>query len=402
MPVPTLHRACLSRVLLLALLVCIQASNGLAQAATQEWQARAVLKHPDLRVPNSALNQQFVAAVAARRQSNPGFFTDPRWPLLLADELAPPPAVASPPPIPSPDPVSSPSVASAPLTAEYDAGTLPAGLGLTSAKFRWWSPAETQVVGVLVLLEGRGGDSRPMVKQAEWQALAARTHFALMGAHLVNPPDDLYTFQGDPNGQISDLLDKAAKTLLDKTGQKLKDPPLAFWGHSAGGNITQQYMSRHANRVAGAVLMRATGGPGGLAPGKDEVPTLICVGGKDKPDWVKAALANYEAGHTTRATWTLALNASEGHEVGRTQALAVTYLLAAIERRLPSAHSTGSNLDPGPAGPLKRLDKQAGWLGDPNTFEVAEYSKYPGKKQDAVWLLDETTARAWQTYQRPL
>lgn len=378
------------------------------QSSAQEWQAQAVQRHPALGVRGSALNQQFIAAVTERRRTNPTFFADPRWPLLLADELDRKPAVPAPPQPLSPEP-TAPTAAPPPAatpppaasTAEYDAGPPPKAAGLVSAKFRWWSPAAMPVRGVIVLLAGRGGDSRGMVGQKEWQALATQTHFGLMGAQLVNPPDNLYQFQGDEGGVISDLLDKAVNTLLAQSSQKLKDPPLALWGHSAGGNLAQQYMSRHANRVAGAVLMRATAGPGGMAPGKDDVPTLLCVGGKDKPDWVKAAMDNYEKGHKMRADWSLALNPREGHEIGKTQPLALAYLYAAIGSRLPPAPAASVFASESTSGnTLLRLNKQAGWLGDPTTYEVAEYDKFTGKKQDAVWLPDETSAKAWQAYLR--
>lgn len=390
----------LSGIVASALPSFVPAASG--QAPTPDWQAQAVRKYPELGVRGSSFNQQFVAAVTERRRNNPAFFSDPRWPILLADELARKPAVATPSkeaaPMPTP-PMATPSLL--PTTTDYDAGAPPKAAGLVSAKFHWWSPPAMPVRGVLVLLAGRGGDSRAMADQKQWQALATQTHFCLVGAQFVNPPDNPYQFQEDQGGVISDLLNKAIAALLTQAGQKLKDPPLAFWGHSAGGNITQQLMSRHANRVAGAVLMRATGGPGALAPGKDDVPTLICVGGKDKPEWVKDALANYDKGHKVRADWTLAINPQEGHEVDKTQELATAYLLAAINARLPPM-STASVFAGDNSLPtvLLRLNKQAGWLGDPGTYEVAPYDKFTGKKPDAVWLPDEPSAKAWQAYLR--
>ena len=207
---------------------------GRSQSPAQDWQAQAIQKYPELGVRGSALNRQFIAAVAARRGANPAFFADPHWPLLLADELAGKPAAASPSPAqaaapaPTPTPAAAATPLPAALTADYDAGTLPKAAGLVSAKFRWWSPPAVPVRGVLVLLAGRGGDSRGMVGQKEWQTLAAQTHFGLVGAQLVNPPDNPYQFQEDDGGVISDLLTKAVNALLTQASQKLKDPPLAF------------------------------------------------------------------------------------------------------------------------------------------------------------------------------
>jgi pimeloyl-ACP methyl ester carboxylesterase len=420
-PDPFMHRPAHGCAILLILFCLVSCSWPCrAQTPAQEWQARAVQKYPELAIGGSALNQRFVAAVLERRKADPGFFDNPRWPMTLADQLAGgqtsavPPAVSAAPPI-SPSPPQAavqPAVAMpkpqdpaagelAAQTVEYDAGMMPKALGLESAKFRWWAPANTQVRGVIVLLAGRGGDSRGLVVDPAWQALAARSQFGLMGSCLVNPKDDLYTFQTDPGGAISDLLNKSVNALLAQAGQKVKDPPLAFWGHSAGGNITQQYLSRHADRAVGAVLVRATGGPGGLASGKEDVPIMIFVGGKDKPDWVASSLAAYETGHRVQADWTLALNPREGHEEGKTRSLAIAHLAAAISLRLPATPSSSIfSSDPIAAAKPVRLNKQNGWLGDPATYDVAPSSEYKGKRQEAIWLLDEATAKAWQAYLR--
>ncbi len=378
------------------------------QTTVAEWQAVAVRKYPELSVAGSPFNQKFVQAVTARRGTNPAYFADPRWPLALADELASARAVAPAPlpvaasPVPSaPAPVPVRSTTPAPPPAEYDAGPPPKITGLEAARFRWWAPAQTQVRGVLVLLAGRGSDGRGMTGDRHWQELATKAGFGLLGCDLVNPKDDLYSFQGDPGGSVSDLLNKSIDAVLTQVGQKIKDPPLAFWGHSAGGNVTQQYLSRHANRAVGAVLMRATDGPGGLAPGKDEVPVLICVGQKDKPDWVAAALASYQRGRSVRANWTLALNPREGHEIGKTQPLALAYLAAVINLRLPAPAGASSSFSSDEeSARITRLNKQTGWLGDPQTYEIAAAENFSGKRQDAVWLPDETSAKAWQEYLR--
>lgn len=288
-------------------------------------------------------------------------------------------------------PGQSPTVA--PSFAEYDAGAAPQ-IGLQAAKFRWWAPANVKVRGVLVLLPGRGGDGRGMAGNPTWQALATKIQFGIVACFLQNPQDNPFQYQGDPNGAISALIDKSVNAILAQNKVPLKDPPLVFWGHSAGGNVTQNYCSRHPDRVVAAVLARCPGGPGGLAPGKDNVPTLILVGKKDKPEWVSESLANYEKGHAVHATWTLALNPNEGHEVGNTQALASAHIAAAVAARLPVPMFASESVKP------KRLARESGWLGDSATYEIASYPSFSGKKTSATWLLDETTAKAWQTYLR--
>jgi len=60
-----------------------------AQTTTKEWQDKATRKYPDLGVQGSELNKRFVKAYTERQKSNPRFFSNPDWPMTLADELAP-------------------------------------------------------------------------------------------------------------------------------------------------------------------------------------------------------------------------------------------------------------------------------------------------------------------------
>jgi len=388
----------------LILAFCITCS---AQTTLQEWQVIAVRKYPDLGVNGSAFNKRFVEAYTERHKTDPAFFTNPQWPLLLANELAAQPGqAASPQEQPTPPAAqSTPSPATVSATpppgkpaanphSEYEAVSIPKTAGLEAARFRWWAPADIQVRGVLMLISGRGGDGRGMADDPKWQALATQLQFGIMGCMFQNPKDDTGTYQGDPNGVVSDILNKALDVELTQNGQTIKNPPLVFWGHSAGGNVTQQYLGRHANRVLAAVLVRATDGPGNLAQGKGDVPVMIFVGKKDKPEWVAASLANYEKGHAARAAWTLALNPNEGHEIGKTQPVAFAHIAAAVALRLPPKTFSTEAAKP------KQIDKEAGWLGDTETLEIAEYNQFKGKKKDATWLLNESVAKAWQEYLR--
>lgn len=61
-----------------------------AQTPAPNWQTKAIEKYPELTVQDSPLNKRFVEQVTERRKSNPAFFKDTKWPLILADELAQP------------------------------------------------------------------------------------------------------------------------------------------------------------------------------------------------------------------------------------------------------------------------------------------------------------------------
>ena len=96
-----------------------QPLSASAQTTTQEWQAKAVQKYPDLGVQGSPLNKRFLEEYNSRRKTAPEFFNTPQWPLALADELAapaipktpplPPPPTPPTPPTPPPEPVAPPA-----------------------------------------------------------------------------------------------------------------------------------------------------------------------------------------------------------------------------------------------------------------------------------------------------
>jgi hypothetical protein len=98
--------------LLALLLASLLSIAAFAQTTDKDWQAKAVQKYPDLGVQGSDFNQRFVAEYNKRRQTTPSFFTNPQWPLLLADELAaplttPPAKLTTPASAPPLEPVAS-------------------------------------------------------------------------------------------------------------------------------------------------------------------------------------------------------------------------------------------------------------------------------------------------------
>lgn len=74
-------------IALLATIAMLHAAPPSPQAVAQ-WQKTAVQKYPALTQAGSALNQRFLAIVAAKRTSEPAFFDQPDWPLRAADAAA--------------------------------------------------------------------------------------------------------------------------------------------------------------------------------------------------------------------------------------------------------------------------------------------------------------------------
>jgi hypothetical protein len=157
-------------------------------------------------------------------------------------------------------------------------------------------------------------------------------------------------------------------------------------------------------------------GPGPENPaGKDDIPMLFVIGGKDKPEWITSSLPNIEAGQKRHAPWTLALQKNEAHDSAPGLPLVRAFLKASIEQRFTAPKTTAASTSifkttPRPMGgasktapatvKLEKVDQKQGWLGDPDTYEVAPAAAYKGNKAKAQWLPDEATAKAWQDYMR--
>ncbi len=393
----------------------------MAQMTQAQWQAKAVAEFPDLAQRDSEFNKKFIELHQQRKAQNPAFFSDPAWPYQLAREVAQTvtpaaaqptevaqPTEATPPPegeAAAPAPVAgfsqpSPGGASAqeaPVEnpTEWEETQLPEAWGLEHASFRWWAPEGVNPVrGVLLGFPGRGGDGRGFATNPAWQALAQELGFAIVAGFLKNKPETPGNYQHDPGGGISNLINKAVTTLAKQNGQNLENPPLLFWGSSAGANVSQCYAAAYPNRVLGAVLMRCPNGSGRFKQGKQNVPLMIFVGGKDRPEWVKTSKEHYRKGLENKAVWTWALHPNEGHEVGNTWELSATYLRGIANLRLP--RGTFASETP----KMTRATRQEGWLGDPITYEIGEAKSYSGKKSEATWFPDEATATLWQSYLR--
>ncbi len=287
---------------------------------------------------------------------------------------------------------------------------------INTVAFRGWIPDTTKpLAGTLVLIPGRHGDGRGMADDPRWQKLATELDFAILACQFTD--GEPFPYQSDAHGEVAKCLNKAVEHLSELSGKaELMKAPLAFWGVSAGSNVSSRYCVFFPERVAAFASSTGTCGPGGEISAKNlEIPMFFAIGGTDKPDWVTGSVANVERG-SGKAPWTLAFHKTAGHGTGKSLDVIVPFLLATVKQRLgtaaPSTGTTsifkselpsiGSSSRPatGTQKALKKLNLQSGWLGNPETYDVSPYAAYKGSKTKAVWLPDEPTALAWQTYLR--
>lgn len=263
---------------------------------------------------------------------------------------------------------------------------------LEVVRFRGWiPPGDEPIRGTLILIPGRHGDGRGLAMNADWQRFADETRFALMGCQFAQGEPGLY--QTDKTGEVSKAIDEALEKFSELSGKEvLAKGPLLFWGSSAGSNVSERYCAVNPDRVVAFGSSKGTRGPGADLPrGKDDIPMFFAVGSKDKAEWVESAIENIEAGVKKKAPWVLALHPTEGHSVGASLDAIRPFLKAAIELRLPTSATSSK---------LQKVSTRDGWLGDPETYDIAPASSFKGKRSKAIWLPNEESALAWQTYLR--
>jgi len=201
-------------------------------------------------------------------------------------------------------------------------------------------------------------------------------------------------YQDDKNFSTCRSIETAVKEIAKLSKRpEMATSLLAFWGTSAGSNLSARFCRFNPRRVIAFASSKGTRGPTRDRRGTEEIPMLFAVGAKDNPIWVKNSLRNIKSGISKGAPWTLALQPNEGHELGGSLILSRIYLDAVIEKQMGAAKESGNS-----KARLKRLRRDDGWLGDPDTKEIAEYREFKSNQKKAIYLPDEIVAKAWKAY----
>jgi hypothetical protein len=82
----------------------------------------------------------------------------------------------------------------------------------------------------------------------------------------------------------------------------------------------------------------------------------------------------------------LAIDPRSSHECGNQRYLAIAWLDACLQNRLPQVAE------------LRDASNQKSWLANHQTIDIASASKYSGDPLKASWLPNEAVAQAWKQY----
>jgi pimeloyl-ACP methyl ester carboxylesterase len=294
----------------------------------------------------------------------------------------------------------------------HEASTNPGDLAF-AVNYTVWIPSGFKSLrGVIVHQHGCGeGSCKSGLTGAfdlHWQALARKHGCALMAPAYEQPEKSECQLWCDPRNGSDAAFQKSLTELGAKCGHpELAAVPWALWGHSGGGHWAGGMALLHPERVA-AVWLRS-GVP--LLKSDPERPNIkthtvpdaalqvpmMCNPGTKEGVTLKegrfatvwpANEAFFTEVRSKGGLIGVAVDPLTAHECGNQRYLAIPWLDACLDARLPK--NRGDALNPMPA-------KEA-WLAPLLGVEAVPAAEFTGDAKPAVWLPNETIAKAWTRY----
>jgi len=266
------------------------------------------------------------------------------------------------------------------------------GNNFAKAAFRLWCENDSEAIkGIIVLVPGSNGDGRDMIYDMDWQSLAKRYDFALLGCCFQdkrhrNMAIEEYADVKKGSGQaIVDVIENLAQ---ESKHPELKYAPMALWGMSAGGEFNYEFACWKPERVLAFVVNKGGIYYSSLAPETTwEVPAVFFTGSEDSPYRNNIVKGIFSINRRFGAKWIFIEEPDVAHEFGGSKEFALYYFDQIIPFRI-------NNVVPDSSYKLKKLNS-GGYIGDaakkqilPNTENVNSVvtSWFPTKEIAEKWL----------------
>lgn len=217
-------------------------------------------------------------------------------------------------------------------------------------------------VGVIVLLSGHNSSPAGLLNDPEWQELATRHRFALIGCYFKNnlkASNGFYQYPAEGSGKI---LTDAVRQIYKK------DLPLALYGFSAGAQFTSRFAALYPRRVK-AWAAYAPGSTDSLRPGA-QLPPGILLCGEDDTQRHGPVKAHFDEGRAQGYRWVWVSVPKSGHT---TTGPATSFIKSYFDSLLSTTSlpmGTWLNLDDGSISPNSTRKPTHGWLPDAKLVEA--------------------------------
>ncbi len=295
------------------------------------------------------------------------------------------------------------------FSVEYEPSTVKGEL-IFGVTYTVWIPEGVEKLrGVIVHQHGCGDGACKGGKTAaydlHWQALAKKWNCALMGPYYHQPEKENCRMWCDPrNGSAKTFLRALSDLAKASNHSELETAPWCLWGHSGGGYWASLMQTMYPDRIV-AIWFRSgtafTTWSKGDAPKPDmpdamfQIPMMANFGAKEMGDKrfngaYTGSVDMFKAYRAKNAPIAVAPDPRTGHECGDSRYLAIPFFDACLSLRLPEKSGD----------PLKPIDLKTGWLAPLLGDQASPPNAFPGNATEAMWLPNESVAKAWTEYVR--
>lgn len=327
--------------------------------------------------------------------------------LVLLPLLAVPLVFGQNPPYDSPPPAEPPY-----YRIRYEASSEVGKLQFP-VQYTVWIPEEVETLrGVIVHQHGCGEGScksgQTGAFDLHWQALARAHDCALLSPSYEQPEGAECQLWCDPRNGSDEAFRKGLADLAEASGHsELATVPWALWGHSGGGHWSGGMTLLHPERVA-AVWLRSGVPLLEANPDRPQIKTyklneavlgvpMMCNPGTKEGVTEKEGRfagvwpANETFFREVRGQGGLigvAADPLTSHECGNSRYLAIPWLDACLEARLPE----------GAGEPLRPMPTDDVWLAGLLAKEAHPKAEFTGEIPASVWLPNTEIAAKWMAF----
>ena len=305
-----------------------------------------------------------------------------------------------------------PSVEPPYYRVRYEGSAQPGELKF-AVNYTIWIPSDVKTLrGVIVHQHGCGeGSCKSGLTGAydlHWQALAKKHDCALLAPAYEQPERADCQMWCDPRNGSDAAFQRCLVDLGAKAGHpELAQVPWALWGHSGGGQWAGGMVLLHPDRVAAAWLRsgvpllkpvpeRPTIKTFTLPDAALKVPVMCNLGTKEGVTEKEGRFAgvwpaNEAFFSEVRGKGGLigvAIDPLTSHECGNQRYLAIPWLDACLNARLPKA----------PGEPLQPVPTSGAWVAKVTGNEAVPAATFAGDPLQAGWLPNEAIATLWMQY----
>ena len=253
------------------------------------------------------------------------------------------------------------------------------------ADFRMWINDSTDTLrGIYWFMHPNNGDSRNIVTDSSYQALADSQDFALMGAHIFN----MHMNTGIGDAVIAAMDSFAVVSRHDE----ISFIPFFINGYSWGGQFAYHFAKWIPERIVGIITQK--GGYHNEEPAGDaiEIPMLMFVGEDDLPYRIENLTGIFLEHRPLGAKWALAMEQGAGHSQINDDTFLDSFFHTTSDLRLPDSMDVFQPVS------LNILPDSIGWFGDQESWTIGSFDCYNGVVDSASWLPSRNVAEYWQNF----